>query len=228
MPYVLRALSVALSLLPLATPAHAVTDDAQIWTTLAVNVKLSDKWRLSNELVGRFSDNRNGLYEIEDDLLLGYQINKTVGVWAGYVHDPQYSEGHFSVMERRAREQVVFSKIAKLAGGTIDTRARFEQRWRDGKDGTAWRFRPWIRWTLPIANGGRTNLVVSHESFISFNKTSFQGETGYNRMRNLIAISTPLTKRVNAEIGYLNQYSTVHHGPDTMDHVASVTLSVSM
>ena len=48
------------------------------------------------------------------------------------------------------------------------------------------------------------------------------------RMRNLIAISTPLSKRITAEIGYLNQHGFVRGGPDTSDHVASISLSLSL
>jgi len=60
-----------------ATPACASTDD-QLWTTNVVNVKLADHWRLSEEIVGRFSDNRHGLYEVESNTLLGYRLNKVV------------------------------------------------------------------------------------------------------------------------------------------------------
>ena len=45
-------------------------------------MKLAKKWRLQEELVERFSDNRNGLYEIESNTLLGYKLSKvddTVG-----------------------------------------------------------------------------------------------------------------------------------------------------
>jgi hypothetical protein len=214
-------------ILPVSTPALAVHNDSQIWTTAAVNVKLSDKWRLSNELTGRFSDNRNGLYDLEDDLLLGYQLSKKVGIWAGYVHDPQYSGGDFTIMEHRFREQVTFAKIAQIAAGSIDARLRIEQRWRNGKEGTGWRFRPFVKYSHPFKAGGKTALVISHEGFWNFNITSFQAKGGFERMRNLIAISTPITKNLNAEIGYLNQFTVVRGGPDTMDHIVSINLSLS-
>jgi hypothetical protein len=47
-------------------------------------------------------------------------------------------------------------------------------------------------------------------------------------VRNLIAISTPLTKTLRAEIGYLNQHGFVRGGEDTCDHVASISLSLSL
>src|SRR4051794_33990328 len=87
-----------------ATVASA-SSDSQFWVTTGATVSLSDSWRLSEEFTARFSDNRNGLYDVEANTLLGYRVSKKVTMWAGYTHDPQYSGGDFTTMEHRAREQ---------------------------------------------------------------------------------------------------------------------------
>lgn len=199
--------------------------DSQLWLGGTVNVRLGDKWRFSQEVVSRFSDDRAGLYEIESNTMLGYVVAKNVTVAAGYTHNPQYAGGDFTVMEHRAREQVSIDNFAKIGRASLSGRVRLEQRWREGVDGAAWRLRPFVRLTLPFKEGRRTALVVSHESFIDLNTTSFQRVEGEERMRNLIAISTPLAKNVTAEIGYLNQHSFRPNGPDNDDHVASFALS---
>ena len=100
-------LHAALLLAAIGMPRAAwAASDEQVWATGAATVKLSDHWRLSQEVTVRFSDNRNGLYEFESNTLLGYRVGKTVTLWAGYTHDPQYAAGDFMVMEHRAREQV--------------------------------------------------------------------------------------------------------------------------
>src|SRR5947209_2960717 len=194
------ALLVAISM-PAA--AWAKSDD-QLWTTASTTVKLSDHWRLSQEIVARFSDNRNGLYEIESNTLLGYRLDKVVTLWAGYTHNPQYASGDFTVMEHRAREQVTFDGFAKLGSGKLNGRIRLEQRWRDGADGTGWRARPYLKYSLPIA--GKTALNLSSEAFLNLNTTPFQRRSGLDRVRNLISISTPLTKTLTGEAGYMNQH----------------------
>ena len=73
------ALFVAACSIPAAVSARS---DSQIWTAAAASFKLSDRWRLSEEVVTRFSDNRNGLYEIESVTLLGYRIAKDVTIAA--------------------------------------------------------------------------------------------------------------------------------------------------
>ncbi|HEX8841550.1 MAG TPA: DUF2490 domain-containing protein [Sphingomicrobium sp.] len=224
-----RAAGAAASLfgLALAAPA-AAADDSQLWTNATAVVKLSDRWRLSEDLTFRFSDKRNGLYEIESNTLVGYRLSKVVTVWAGYTHDPQYSGGDFTIMERRAREQVSFDNFAPVGPGKLSGRLRLEQRWREGLDGTGWRVRPYLKYTLPIKKGARTGFVFSTEPFLNLNTTPFQRTDGLDRVRSLVAFTTPLNKKIAIEVGYLNQHTFVRHGPDADDHVASLSLSLSL
>ena len=219
---------ICVSVCALGSTSARASSDSQIWTTEAVNLKLGGNWRAQEELVERFSDNRNGLYEIESNTLLGYKLSKSTTLWAGYTHDPQYSGGNFTVMEHRIREQVTFDNVVELGAGKLSFRLRGEERWRHNVDGTGWRVRPYVKYTLPLANGSKTNLVLSAEPFINLNTTPFQKQPGLDRIRSLIAINTPISKRLTAEIGYLNQHGFVRGGPDTNDHVASFSLSLSL
>jgi hypothetical protein len=215
----------ALVTLSVPTAAQARSDE-QLWATTTANVKLTDKWRLSEEIVTRLSDNRNGLYEIELNTLLGYRLNKVVTLWAGYTHDPQYAGGNFTVMEHRGREQITFDNVAKLGPGKLSLRIRLEQRWRDRLEGTGWRLRPYAKYSIPLK--GKTALNLSSETFLNLNSTSFQSATGLERMRNLISISAPLTKSLAGEAGYMNQYGFVRGGEDTSDHIAYFAVSLSL
>ena len=219
-------LMTAMAALALPVAAHA-SEDEQLWTTASATVKLSDKWRFSQEVIARFSNDRDGLYEVEMNSLIGYKLNKQVTVWAGYTHDPNYNAGHFAVMEHRGRQQVTFDNILKIGPGQLSARLRLEERWREGVDGTAWRFRPYVKYVLPFKEGSKTALVLSHESFIDLNTTNFQRVEGEERMRNLIAITTPVAKNVNLEVGYLHQHGFRPHADDPNDNVASLSLGFS-
>lgn len=218
-------LTLIITSVTVSAPAFAKSDE-QIWANGAATVKLNDHWRLQEELNGRFSDNRNGLYEIESNTLLGYRLNKVVTLWVGYTHDPQYSVGNFTLMEHRAREQVTFDGFARLGKGRFNGRVRLEQRWRTGVDGAGWRVRPYLKYSLPIV--GKTALNLSAEPFFNLNTTLFQGKSGLDRVRNLITISTPLTKTLTGEAGYMNQHGFVARGPDTSDNIAYFGASLSI
>ncbi|HET7575997.1 MAG TPA: DUF2490 domain-containing protein [Sphingomicrobium sp.] len=208
----------------LSSPAIGKSD-GQLWASGGVTAKFGDHWRLSQEMTARFSDNRDGLYEIESNTLLGYRLNGIVTVWAGYTHDPQYSSGDFRVMEHRVREQVTFDDFAGIGQGKLDGRIRTEQRWREGVDGTGWRFRPYLRYSLPIA--GKTAINFSTEPFFNLNTTPFQ-DSGLDKVRNLVTISAPLTETLKGEAGYMNQHGFVSNGADTSDNIAYFALSLSV
>ena len=204
-------------------PAAAMArDDAQLWLTTAGAVELGDGWRLSQEVVTRISDTRHGLYEIESNTLIGYRIAPRLTLWAGYTHDPNYEAGRFTVMEHRAREQVTLDDI-HIGRVRANFRMRGEQRWREGMSGTGWRLRPFARVALPFQAGGKTGVAISHESFINLNRTAFQSVRGMDRMRNTIALYTPLRSGVNIELGYLNQYRFTAGGGS--DHAVTASLS---
>lgn len=226
MPAHRTLLLMASTLSGLIVPQMAHADDTQNWQAVTVQVALGGPWRVSNETVARSSDAK-GFYELENNLMLGYKLNKHVTLWAGYTHDPNYSHGNFTVMEHRGRQQINFDNILKLGRANLSARLRLEERWREGVAGTGWRLRPYAKLTLPIANHGKTTLVLSHESFLNLNKTVFQKVGGEDRMRNFIGINTPLVKRVNLEVGYLEQHGFVPNAPDTNDHVASVAITAS-
>jgi hypothetical protein len=220
---------IAILLFPLAlaraAPASATTDD-QLWTTASATIKLSPRWRVSEELTTRFSDNRNGLYEVESNTLVGYRVGKAITLWGGYTHDPQYAARHFTIMEHRAREQVTFDNVARLGPGKVSLRMRLEQRWRDNADGTGWRLRPYLKYSIPLR--GKTALNLSSEPFFNLSTTPFQRQSGLDRVRNLLTISTPLTKSLTGEAGYMNQHGFVRGGPDTSDHIAYFAVSLSL
>lgn len=225
----MRSVQAATLLVALSAAAPAVaSDDSQLWANTTATVKLSDKWRFSEDVTARFSDNRHGLYELEMNSLLGYVVGKGITVWAGYTHDPNYSAGHFTVMEHRAREQVTVDKLAMIGSGRLSGRLRTEQRWRDGLSGTGWRVRPYLKYTLPLRKGGKTALVLSEEAFFNLNTTVFQRTDGLDKTRTFIGLSTPLSKTITVEAGYLNQHTFVPNGPDNDDNVASIALSFAL
>jgi hypothetical protein len=200
--------------------------DQQLWITTSANAKLGNQWRLSEEVVVRFSDQRHGLYEVESNTLVGRILGKGVTFWAGYTHDPQYSRGHSTTMEHRAREQVTIDNLARLGPGKLSARMRLEQRWRRGVDGTGWRARPYFKYSVPL--NAKATLNFSNETFVNFSRTDFQRQRGIDRMRSLMSISGPLLKRLSGEAGYMNQHGFVRAGPDTDDHVAYFALSLSV
>jgi hypothetical protein len=202
--------------------------DSQLWTSGSATVRLSDRWSVSQDVTARFSDERGGLYEVEANTMFGFQLTKTLSLWAGYDHDPQYSSGRFAVMEHRFVQHLVSSNLGKLGGGQLSGRVRFEQRWREGFEGTGWRVRPYVRYSLRMGRNSKTALVLSEEPYLDLNTTTFQTVRGLERLRSFVGISTPVGKKLSADIGYLNQHGFVRNGKDTNDNVGFVSVALKL
>ena len=217
-----------LSLLALAaalgTAAPALASDTQYWQTLNVGVALPDNFKVSNETVVRSSDAK-GLYEVENNFMVGKKVSKVVTVWLGYTFDPQYSHGNFTRHEHRFRQQVNFDGFAVAGKVKFSGRLRLEERWREGLAGTGWRLRPQVKAVMPIA--GKVTLTLSNEAFINLNNSSFQTVDGLERMRNAIYVTVPVSKKISVDFGYLNQHGFVPNGKDTSDNVLTAGLSAS-
>ncbi|HEU4821594.1 MAG TPA: DUF2490 domain-containing protein [Qipengyuania sp.] len=209
-----------------ATPALAETD-LQQWLSVSAKAETNDSLAVQSEVVARFGDDTGGLYELEGTLLLGYKLSDQVTAWAGYVHNPTYRDGDFVVMEHRAREQLTVDNFAKLGGASLSARLRFEQRWREGVDGTGWRMRPYIKVAVPLGDKSAPAVNFTAEPFINLNTTSFQSSSGLDRLRSAVSLSVPVAKAVKLEAGYLNQHRFVRGGEDRGEHAVTAALSLS-
>jgi hypothetical protein len=222
MRFIFLPLAVAATL-SAAAPSLA-SDDTQYWQTLNLTLALPANFKISNETVRRASDAK-GFYEIENNVMIGKKVNKVVTLWLGYTFNPQYNHGTFQLREHRFRQQVNFSNFAVLGKVKLSGRVRLEERWREGKPGTAWRLRPQFQATTPFV--GKTTISVSSEVFLDLNNTGFQTVDGLERMRNAVYITVPLTKKISFDFGYLDQHGFVPNGADRSDHVLTTGLSAS-
>lgn len=212
----------ALALAP--SPAFADVDhDSELWLSVGASGRISGRLLGSLDAVARFSEDDDGIYEAQFGGFLGYQATDRVALWVGYTRNPRYRRGSSTIVEDRTRQQIT-ADLGKLLGGSVTSRVRLEQRFRD-VGGTGWRLRGQVKFARPFAVGG-PSFVASHESFVALNDTGWGQRGGYERMRNFAGIGLPFTKRVRAEVGYVNQYSR-RAGDDTMDHAASVALGYS-
>lgn len=222
----LRSNAAIVALLTAGPVAAATEDDAQFWLRASVSGGIGGNWQAGLETTLRFGNDAGGLYEGEYGGSLGYQFSDELGLYAGYLRVPTYSRQGVTRTEDRFRQQFNFA-LGEIGGGKLHGRLRIEQRLVSGGDDMGVRLRPNLVWSQPLRRDGSTSLVLSHESFVNLNSTDWGQRGGYDRMRNLVAISTPLAKGVTAEIGYLNQYGFRSSARDTQDHVASMAISYS-
>jgi len=223
------AMSAAL-LLTLAARAQAqitITDD-RVWFTFNAQGPLwekSSKWRLAFESFLRSRDGVDQLDSAAVRPILSYVLNKHSSVGGGLAFAPTFPPVGGQTMEYRWFEQYVLT--GTLAGGTLSSRSRFEQRYIERNDGVDHRFREQARYSHPISKGSKTSLIGYDELFVHLNDTRRYPKGGVDQNRLFVGAGQVLNARVRIEMGYLNQFTPGHGLPDRMNHVLSGTLLIS-
>jgi hypothetical protein len=205
------------------TPALA-GDDAELWLRASATADLSERWQLGLESILRFSAEADGLYEGEFGGTLGYELQSGLTLAAGYLRVPTYSRSGVVRKENRFRQQLSFA-VAAMGKSKLSGRLRIEERLIGTGGDMGVRLRPGIGLSIPLRSGASIALVASHESFVNLNSTDWGQDAGYDRMRNFLGVSAPVSKRLTIEGGYLNQFSFRKGAQDIQDHVASASMS---
>jgi hypothetical protein len=206
-----------------ASAASAQESSGQLWTTTTVTAPLSERVDLSGHAVVRFSDEDEGVSQVQ----LGADLEAEVGgvkAGGGYSYVTDYDGGDLATREHRLRQQVS-GDMGSLGSGTLAGRIRVEQRWRDDGEDMMVRLRPRMSWTRPIgANDLALRLI--HESFVRLNDTDWGGEARYERMRNQVSLRRTFGDTLTGEAGYLNQYSFGGDEPDEVVHALTLALTI--
>ena len=215
---------VALIVVPLlfaATPAAAQQGDGQLWLQVNTVVPLSDQARLTLEQIARFSDRQDGLYQTEFGGILGYRVADGVELGFGYRKVGAHN-GNTGANEDRLRQHVVLTR------GPLVGRLRVDERCNPRGSEVGFRIRPLLRYNQRL-RGTRVALFASHESFFLPNSTDWGQRRGYERMRNAVGVTLPVSRAVAADIGYLNQYRFARAGGRAqMDHALSLQLTINL
>ena len=221
---VLFPATLAASVLFLPSAAMAQQEDQELWLTTAATIKLADKTKFETDVVARFGNDADGLYEVEVNAMLLQDVGGGITLGGGYTRAVNYSNGNVTRTQDRLRAQVgMAGALGKLK---LPGRARLEYRMRSDGDDEGFRLRPQVKATLPI--GGPFSLVGQHESFILLNDTDWGQIAGYERMRNFAGINWKLNKTVAVEAGYLNQYNFGRDiRRDVMDHALTFSLGLN-
>ncbi len=218
-------LAAALSLAPLH-PAAA--DDFQLWTAVAANGPVEEDGRLLVWFDGhaRFRDDAGDLGVSILRPGLGWRVNRDLSLWAGYARVVSRQENAADVEENRLWQQATYN-VGELLGGSVSGRSRLEQRFINGGGDTGWRVRQLLRYSRPLT-GTQLSAVAWNETFIALNDTDWGAASGYDQSRNFVGVNYKATDHLGVESGYMLNHIRRENAADAVNHVLSVSLSLSL
>ena len=217
----MRSILVALPLL-LATPASAQQTDEQLWLQVNASLAIGARDKVTLESIGRFSDRADGFSHAELGVLFTHTTRGGIELSIGYRHVEDWDRNGRLPNEERLRQMI----LVPLGSG-FNGRLRFEQRFNSSGSEVGFRLRPRLGFETPL-NARGLKLFATQEHFLNFNTTAWGQRSGYERMRNAVGVSIPISGNLRGEVGYLNQYRFGRDGArDRMDHAATFTLTLS-
>lgn len=218
----MRSILVALLLL-VATPADAQQQDEQLWLQVNASVPVGERQKITLEGIGRFSDRAEGFSHAEAGILFTHSLESGIELSFGYRHVEDWDADGRLPNEERLRQMILVPLGSGFSG-----RLRFEQRFNSSGSEIGFRLRPRLGFETPLNTHG-LKLFATQEHFLNFNSTDWGARAGYERMRNAIGVSIPISGNVRGEVGYLNQFRPGRDGGrDRMDHALTFTLNLSV
>ena len=211
----------------LAAPARA-DDDTQAWASVIATGTVKGDVFVWLESQARATDDVGGGSQFIIRPAIGARIGRDAHAVAGYAYVRTDPEGAVTIHEHRPWQQIQFVPLRQKGGVPLAiSRTRLEQRMIEGRDGTSWRLRQFLRLQVPIARQGALQAVAFTEGFFNLNATRWGVRDGIDQWRTFVGVGFPLTRRSRLEPGYLNQRIN-RRGEDRVNHVVSATLFVRL
>jgi hypothetical protein len=151
---------------------------------------------------------------------LGYQLNSKVTLWGGYVYFHTNVKNVGSAHENRIWQQVNWT-MGSGDWGTLKSRTRLEQRFREHREGRGLWLRQQFRADIPVKARDKLSYILGLEAFFHLRGTDWADE-GFIQNRVFIGMGYKVSPRMSIEVGYLNQFFRLRELPDLMNHLAIV------
>ena len=127
-----------------ARPSVAIDSDFQVWTPVYLTVSYADNILGWYEVQPRFGEDASRVNQLLLRTAMGYRFAPNWSVWLGYAWTPAFVPRFRS--ESRMYQQLLY--LADFSIARVMSRTRFEQRWIDRVDVTAFRLRTLLERTV--------------------------------------------------------------------------------
>jgi hypothetical protein len=219
-----KATTLLLPLVFVATPALAdPIEDTQLWGTVSASGSVHDNLLAQFESVSRAGSDISRVYQQELTAGLGYKLSNQASLYGGYGIVVDFLEGKPDRTEHRPYQALTLN--FGIGRGTLSTRTRLEERFFEGADDIGIRIRQQFRYSHPVS--GKLSAFGTAEFFFALNDTDWGAKAGYERWRIGGGFRHPIAKKLNLDLGYLNQYAPKKNARDTMEHIVTTGLSLS-
>lgn len=202
-------------------PCFADESEGQVWIQLLSQGKMSERLRLWGEVQPRYSFSRGNFSTLLVRPALGWQINSSFTLWAGYAWTPLFNPT--SRDEHRLWSQATFS--FNFESLTFANRIRIESRFIGTAPHPAYRLRYLARLLAPFSNAAPLSFVIYDEVFFALNSAPSVTDSGFDQNRLFFGIHHRISPDLSWETGYVwNAVNRPGSQSNRTNHVLGFTL----
>lgn len=220
------------ALLLCTTPAAASTTELESgWAAWFNTTKFSERWGLMSDVQVRSSDHWEDVQHVLLRPGLSYFIDGRNNLTFGYAWIGTLNAPAGDLVEHRVWQQYIH--MQPVGSVALMHRLRLEQRFveqaNSGDRRFSQRLRYFLRTVLPLqshASGGFERgwfAALQNELFFNVQHRDAVNGAAFDQNRAYLAAGYRLSKRVDLELGYLNQYVN-GRSSDTLNHVVQLAL----
>lgn len=227
-----NTLCLLLALWCYTTPARASTAERESgWVAWFNTTKFNQHWGLVSDVQVRSGDH----WEQVQNLLLrpglSYSIDGRNSLSFGYAWIGTLNAASGDLVEHRVWQQYIHTQA--LGPAALMHRLRLEQRFVEQADGSdrhfSQRLRYFLRSVLPLQPQAGAAFergwfgALQNELFFNVQHRDAVNGAGFDQNRAYVAAGYRLSRRLDFELGYLNQHVNGRNG-DTLNHIVQLAM----
>lgn len=173
-------------------------------------------WRYGLYGDTRYYDRLGGVSQYVLQPAVGYRLNSRVSFWGGYTYFTSELGGVTTISEHRSYEQVSWNMV-HWRNATLKSRSRLEQRHRENRDDTDFRFRQQLRLDVRFDFNPNLIFILGDEYFYHVRDTEWT-QQGYGQNRFYTGLGFDF-HNVHIEALYMNQQYRIRHSQNLVNHL---------
>jgi hypothetical protein len=199
------------------------------WLFLMNSTKINEKWGAHFDLQVRSSEEFKNIRNLLIRPGITYFLNSNNNLTLGYLFTQTYAPGIEAITENRAWEQFIHTH--KIKAVNVSHRFRLEQRFIEkiaADDVFAQRLRYFVRFLIPLKKEAEKFehglfAALQNEVFLNVQNKNVVNNHVFDQNRAYLALGYRLQKKVDVELGYMNQ-AVRTAGGHTNNNIVQVAL----
>lgn len=207
----------------ISIPAFALQQQTRLWAGIDLSGDFFnvENWLYDINSQARYTFTDSQYQTTQSEASLGYKTSDKLSLWLGY---SWLIENANSTQQHRLWQQIIWN-ILDNDQFNLMSRSRLEERKDVYEPEWSIRLRQRLQLSFPKLLFHTLTPIIYNELFVNINNPPWVNNQLINQNRVFVGIDIPIWKKVDVQVGYLNQYQI--REPENRDnHIIYANLNI--